>query len=166
MSFTRDGFGTDVSVKTLKLTGNAAKQLTHKLGLGKSAKGASASFRRLSVFKGGQVMGCFLEHDPAEHGDAHSRRAARSLAPTPKTLGDIPRDGVNPFTGITPVAPATEVGGTGVHLPDRRGERRTDRHCRHREQCRWRSRQNQIVGERRIPYQFGNLSLDFAQTRR
>ncbi len=56
VSFTRNGFGTDVSVKTLKLTGNAAKQLTHKLGLDKSAKGASASSAD-SVFKSGQVMG-------------------------------------------------------------------------------------------------------------
>ena len=65
LSAAREGFGTDVSIKSLKLTGKAAQELNKKLGLtGKSkkkGKRASASKKKSKapapVFKGNQVFG-------------------------------------------------------------------------------------------------------------
>jgi hypothetical protein len=48
VSFTRDGFGTDVNVGTMKLTGKAATQMNKSLGLKKSSE---------KVFKSNQVLG-------------------------------------------------------------------------------------------------------------
>jgi hypothetical protein len=59
----RNGFGANVSVTKLKLTGKAAKQLNKKLGFtgkkksGKKNKRASASKTAQPPFKGGQVLG-------------------------------------------------------------------------------------------------------------
>lgn len=61
----RNGFGTNVSIKSLKLTGKAAKQLNKKLGFtGKKGKGKSKGNKRASAskvvqppFKGNQVLG-------------------------------------------------------------------------------------------------------------
>lgn len=60
----RNGFGANVSVAKLKLTGKAAKQLNKKLGFtgnkkssGKKSKRASASKTAQPPFKGNQVLG-------------------------------------------------------------------------------------------------------------
>lgn len=65
VSFARNGFGTNVSVKSLKLTGKAAKRLNKKLGFsGKKGKGKAKGQKRASVskvirppFKGNQNLG-------------------------------------------------------------------------------------------------------------
>jgi Htaa len=65
ISFTREGFGTNVKIGKLKLTGKAAKELNKKLGFGnksgKKHKRASASSKdnssKKGPFKGNQVMG-------------------------------------------------------------------------------------------------------------
>ncbi len=60
---TRNGFGTNVSISALKLTGKAAKQLNKKLGFtgkksgNKGKKRASASKKAQPPFKGNQVLG-------------------------------------------------------------------------------------------------------------
>ncbi len=116
VSFTRNGFGTDVSVKTLKLTGNAAKQLTHKLGLDKGAKGASASSAD-SVFKGGQVMGSSSSTTQPSTVTLTANGSA-VLIPDAKTFGlTFPQHGVSPLTDITPAPPATEVAGPAFIFP-------------------------------------------------
>jgi hypothetical protein len=61
-SFTRNGFGVDLSVKSLKLTGSAAKQLNKKLGFtgkkkGKKHKRASLSKASGGPFKANQAFG-------------------------------------------------------------------------------------------------------------
>jgi Htaa len=62
-SFARNGFGVNLTVKSLKLTSSAAKQLNKKLGFGaKKAKGkskgkASASKGSSGPFKANQVFG-------------------------------------------------------------------------------------------------------------
>jgi hypothetical protein len=59
----RNGFGANVSITKLKLTGKAAKQLNKKLGFtgkkksGKKSKRASASKKAQPPFKGNQVLG-------------------------------------------------------------------------------------------------------------
>jgi hypothetical protein len=64
LSFARNGFGVNVKVGSLKLTGNAAKQLNKKLGFsGQKKKGttknkrAAASKAAQPPFKGNQVLG-------------------------------------------------------------------------------------------------------------
>jgi hypothetical protein len=60
-SFTRNGFGVNLTIKKLKLTSAAAKQLNKKLGFsGKKkskGKGASSSKSSSGPFKGNQVVG-------------------------------------------------------------------------------------------------------------
>lgn len=62
LSFTREGFGTNVKVNKLKLTSKAAKELNKKLGFsgksGKKSKRASTSkASSKGVFKANQVLG-------------------------------------------------------------------------------------------------------------
>ncbi len=62
LTFARNGFGTNVSISSLKLTGKAAKQLNKKLGFtggkkGKGNKRASTSKTTQPPFKGNQVLG-------------------------------------------------------------------------------------------------------------
>lgn len=62
LTFVRNGFGVNVSIAKLKLTGKAAKQLNKKLGFtgkkkGKSNKRAAASKAAQPPFKGNQVLG-------------------------------------------------------------------------------------------------------------
>ena len=63
LTVARNGFGANVSITSLKLTGKAAKQLNKKLGFtGKKGKGtkskrASTSKALQPPFKGNQVLG-------------------------------------------------------------------------------------------------------------
>jgi len=57
-AFTRNGFGTNVSISSLKLTGKAAKQLNKKLGF--TGKKKNKNGKKVAVkplFKGNQVLG-------------------------------------------------------------------------------------------------------------
>jgi len=71
LTFARNGFGVNVNVAKMKLTGKAAKQLNKKLGFtGKKKKGGKKSSASVSKttrppFKGGQVLGgSFSETQP------------------------------------------------------------------------------------------------------
>ncbi len=108
VSFTRNGFGTDVSVKTMKLTRNAARQLTHKLGLDKNARGASASSAD-SVFKGGQVMGSASSTTQPSTVAVLAQTDAMLVPDPAGAFGKFPGHGMNPLTAITPIDPAKET---------------------------------------------------------
>lgn len=61
-TYARNGFGVNITIKKLKLTGSAAKQLNKKLGYtgkkgGKGKSSASASKAAAPPFKGGQLIG-------------------------------------------------------------------------------------------------------------
>jgi hypothetical protein len=71
LTYARNGFGVNVNVAKMKLTGNAAKQLNKKLGFtGSSKKGGKKSSASVSKttqppFKGNQVLGgSFSETQP------------------------------------------------------------------------------------------------------
>jgi len=71
LTYARNGFGVNVNVAKMKLTGNAAKQLNKKLGFtGSKKKGGKKSSASVSKttqppFKGGQVLGgSFSETQP------------------------------------------------------------------------------------------------------
>ncbi|HEX7244677.1 MAG TPA: hypothetical protein VF245_03825 [Solirubrobacterales bacterium] len=70
LTFARNGFGVNVNVAKMKLTGNAAKQLNKKLGFTGNKKGGKKSSASVSKttkppFKGGQVLGSsFSETQP------------------------------------------------------------------------------------------------------
>jgi hypothetical protein len=63
LSFTREGFGTNVKIGKLKLTGKAAKELNAKLGLSgksgtkKSKRASTSKSSSNGVFKANQVLG-------------------------------------------------------------------------------------------------------------
>lgn len=66
VTFVRNGFGVDVTIGKLKLTGKAAQQLNKKLSLPVKAKGKGKTSKRASIskgkaaqkpFKGNQVLG-------------------------------------------------------------------------------------------------------------
>ena len=82
---TRSGFGTSVAVKSIKLTGKAAKELNKKLGFSSSKKKnkrASASKSSSLPFKGNQVLG-------------------GSSSPTqPKTIGVLAQGKANLVTSL------------------------------------------------------------------
>lgn len=56
ISFTREGFGTNVKIGKLKLTGKAAKELNKKLGFG-GKSGSKDKSSSDAVFKANQLMG-------------------------------------------------------------------------------------------------------------
>jgi hypothetical protein len=106
VTFTRNGFGVDVKVSNLKLTGKTAKALNKKLGLkGKKrikakSLGASASTTQPSTVTVLPV------------GNA-------SLSPDPATLAKFASKGVNPLTDIRPingagVGPLNTSGGLSI----------------------------------------------------
>jgi hypothetical protein len=67
LTLARNGFGVNVNVAKMKLTGNAAKQLNKKLGFTGNSKKSSASVSKTTQppFKGGQVLGgSFSETQP------------------------------------------------------------------------------------------------------
>ena len=165
LSSTRNGFGVDVSVKSLKLTGKAAKQLNKKLGFSTRAgprERPTSSADSASPFKSEPGDGRLVEHDPAEHGDGpgpeqrHSRsepanlrqiRHARESTRSPASRRSAPREEKGAFPAIFFTFPITG------------GIARARRQLRNREQRRWHS-DHQSTGGNTV--QFTNLSLDFA----
>ena len=108
---TRNGFGANVSISSLKLTGKAAKQLNKKLGFtgqkkgkGKSkAKGhkrAAASKAVQPPFKGNQVLG------------------GSSSETQPKTLGVVATDNAQLVLSDAALA---KLNGVGPHPPNEPG---------------------------------------------
>jgi hypothetical protein len=116
LTATRDGFGVDVSLKSLKLTSGAAKQVNKQLGFDKGGASASSSGSS-GPLKGGQVMGgATSTTQPSTVTLTAAGNAV--LIPDPVTFGvKFPAHGVNPLTGITPIAPATEVAGPAFIFP-------------------------------------------------
>jgi Htaa len=107
LSFSRDGFGTIVSIGKLKLTGKAAKQLNKKLGFsGKSGKASSSASS--AVFKANQVMGSSSSATQPTTLAVLATDSAK-LNANIGTIGKFVSKGVPAVGGITPIAPATAV---------------------------------------------------------
>ncbi len=113
ISFTREGFGTNVKIGKLKLTSKAAKELNKKLGFnsksGKKSKRASASSKDSSSqgpFKANQLMGGSTNAtQPAEVAVVASGDA--SLALSASALQKLGHVGTPPYPeGFSPVAVA------------------------------------------------------------
>lgn len=125
-SFTasRDGFGVNLTLKTLKLTGSAASQLNKKLGFGGKSGGkgkgrgrAGASKAVQSPFKGNQVLGAgTTEAQPSTvavraTGDATLALGQEALEKLAKVgLEFPPASGKHPFeVELSTVAPTSIV---------------------------------------------------------
>lgn len=101
LTVSRDGFGADISIGKLKLTGKAAKQLNKKLGL----KGKAA------VFKGNKSLGASSSATQPSTVTILPTSNATLLANIP-TLTKFISKGIPPVGGVTPIAP-----GTGTAAP-------------------------------------------------
>jgi len=122
LTFARNGFGVNVNVGKLKLTGKAAKQLNKKLGFtgkkkgkGKSHKRAAASKASQPPFKGNQVLGgSFSETQPKTvaviaTGDARLALSAAALQKL-RNVGPHAPGEEGPFAvKLAPVPPTTVV---------------------------------------------------------
>jgi hypothetical protein len=121
-SAARNGFGVNLTIKKLKLTGAAAKQLNKKLGFpikpkpkkkGKKSKRAGASKAAAVPFKGNQVLGSSAaETQPLTVAVVPTGNATLALAPSAlaklKNVGPEPVPGVHPFeVKLEPIAPTT-----------------------------------------------------------
>jgi hypothetical protein len=103
---TRNGFGVDVAVKSMKLTGKTATELNKKLGFNskkKKNKRAHASKKKKKAppkpFKSNQVLGS-------------------SSSPTqPKTIGVTPVGGVKLDIGLASAVKLAEVGVSDTAIP-------------------------------------------------
>jgi Htaa protein len=126
LTYVRNGFGVNVSVAKLKLTGKAAKQLNKKLGFagkkkssakGKSNKRAAASKATQPPFKGNQVLGSSTsETQPKTVAVLATGETTLVLSPTAlkkiKNVGPEfpPASGEHPFeVKLTPIDPTKVV---------------------------------------------------------
>jgi hypothetical protein len=126
LTFVRNGFGVNVNVGKLKLTGKAAKQLNKKLGFtgqkkgkehGKGHKRAAASKSSQPPFKGNQVLGgSFSETQPKTVAVIATGNAQLVISPVAlqklATVGPElpPASGEHPFAvKLAPVAPTQIV---------------------------------------------------------
>jgi hypothetical protein len=122
VTFSRDGFGTDIKVKTVKLTRSAAKQVNKRLGLsGKSRsnrRAAASSADANPVFKAGQVMGGVSNATQPKTVTVLAQDQA-ALIPNLATFGKFGEHGVNPTPGhdLNPISPAQEVPGPAFVFP-------------------------------------------------
>jgi hypothetical protein len=101
-TFARNGFGVNLSVKKLKLTGSAASQLNKKLGFtgkskGKSGKGARVSKSPAKPFKGNQLLGSAA---------AETQPSTVALVPTGNTALTLSKAALAKLKNVGP-----EVGG-------------------------------------------------------
>ncbi|HEX7058905.1 MAG TPA: hypothetical protein VF176_03555 [Solirubrobacterales bacterium] len=104
-SFFRNGFGVDVKSTQVKLTGKAAKRINSKLGLADE-----------KPFKGGNVMSnSYSATQPSTVTILPTNSA--TLAGNVGTLGKFATKGINPFTQITAIAPASKPTVTSFNLP-------------------------------------------------
>ena len=119
-SFVRNGFGVNLTIKSLKLTGPAAKQLNEKLGYtGKKAKGkakgkgkASASKTVAPPFKANQAFGSATS-EPQPKTVAVLPGGTTTLAANPATLAKLTKAGVT----IPVSAPTTEPSKSAFAFP-------------------------------------------------
>ncbi len=120
LTYSRNGFGVNVNVAKLKLTGKAAKQLNKKLGFTGQKKGKAKGNKRASAskvvqppFKGNQVLGgAFSEAQPKTvavlpGGEASLVLSASALQKL-KKVGPPPGEAAGPFeVKLSTVAPTT-----------------------------------------------------------
>jgi Htaa len=111
LTYSRNGFGVNVNVAKLKLTGKAAKQLNKKLGFTGQKKGkgkakghkrAAASKTTQPPFKGNQVLGgTFSETQPKTVAVVATGNVSLTLSPAAllklKHVGPPPGDTEGPF---------------------------------------------------------------------
>lgn len=128
LTFVRNGFGVNVGVSKLKLTGKAAKQLNKKLGFtgkkksngkgkGKSNKRAAASKATQPPFKGNQVLGNSISETQPKTVAVVAGGTA-SLTTNEATVKKFvlpPPDG--DFVKIEPVSPTEESEGATLFTP-------------------------------------------------
>ncbi len=95
---TRDGFGLTTLAKQLKLSGKAAKRISNKLGL--------KAGRRLN---GGRVISNLYSATQPSVVTVLPQGNA-TLVPERTTFAKFGSKGINPFTDITPIAPAQKQG--------------------------------------------------------
>lgn len=108
LTATRNGFGVDLTMKSLKLTSSAAKQVNKQLGFDKGG-GASASSTSSGPLKGGQAMGSVVSPTQPSTVTVLAQNDA-TLVPDPTgAFGKFPGHGMNPLTAITPIDPAKET---------------------------------------------------------
>ncbi len=124
LTFARNGFGVNVNVAKLKLTGKAAKQLNKKLGFTgkKKSKGKAKGHKRAAAskavqppFKGNQVLGgTFSETQPKTVAVIATGNAGLVLSPAALAklngVGPHPPNEPGPFAvKLAPVAPTKVV---------------------------------------------------------
>lgn len=124
LTFSRNGFGVNVNVAKLKLTGKAAKQLNKKLGFtgqkkgkGKKAKGhkrASVSKSTQPPFKGNQVLGSSTSETQPKTvaviptGSVNLTLSAAALQKL-KKVGPPPGEAEGPFAVKLSTVPPTSI---------------------------------------------------------
>jgi hypothetical protein len=123
VSFARNGFGVDVKISKLKLTGKAAKELNNKLSTPKKkGKGSSASASKrktTKLFKGGQVLGSSSSTEQPSTVTVLPQGDATLVADaTPgQAFSKFIAKGVSAATGFTGIAPATRPAPTVFVFP-------------------------------------------------
>jgi hypothetical protein len=121
VTLTRNGFGANVAIAKMKLTSKAAKRLNSKLApskkkSNKSSASASAKKPVTNLFKGGQVLGSSASTEQPKTVTILPTNNA-TLDGNVATLGKFATKGVNPFTGITAIAPAVKPTPTSFNFP-------------------------------------------------
>jgi hypothetical protein len=120
VTFTRNGFGVDVKIGKIKLTGNAAKQLNKALIPPKkksNKSSASASVATSNLFKGGQVLGSASNSDqPSTVAvQAGGRASLNTSAETVRKFSLAPPAGLG--VRIVPISPAEAAAGPTIFEP-------------------------------------------------
>lgn len=119
VTFTRNGFGVDVKIGKIKLTGNAAKQLNKALIPPKKGKksSASASVATSNLFKGGQVLGSASNTDqPSTVAVVAGGNASLNTSEeTVRKFSLAPPAGLG--VRIEPISPATAAAGPTIFEP-------------------------------------------------
>jgi len=118
LTYARNGFGVNVNVAKMKLTGNAAKQLNKKLGFtGSKKSSASVSKTTQPPFKGGQVLGgSYSETQPKTVAVIATGTADLNTSePTVKKFVLAPPEGY--AVKIEPVTPAEGLPGPTLFSP-------------------------------------------------
>ena len=126
LTYARNGFGVNVNVAKLKLTGKAAKQLNKKLGFTgkKKGKGKAKGHKRASVskvvqppFKGNQVLGgAFSETQPKTVAVIATGKANLATnEATVKKFSLAPPEGLG--VKIEPIAPTEAAAGPSPFAP-------------------------------------------------
>ncbi len=118
-SFSRNGFGTNISITALKLTGKAAKQLNKKLGFtGKKKNKQGKKVPVKPLFKGNQTLGsCASETQPKTVAVLAGGSTNLTLSPAAlqklARVGPPPGEAEGPFAVKLGIVPPTTLVSAG-----------------------------------------------------